>query len=1126
MLLAHSTAMVTDVDLEERSITLDSANAFRPEQAIEHNGQPLPLVHYDSDKIWLASAPNAQVGDTLVQTTPVTDLEEIYRAFHAEWLARWDRHANTPDEQWDPIVQFVAAAIPNPPSMPYRPVDFDMWQHAVRKKKAKAAIGPDGVSKTDLLALPKSHVEPILDLLSSIEQGTLHWPKQVVTGHVHALEKIPDAWKASQYRPLTVFSIVYRTWSSIRARETLAYLSQFVPDQVHGNVPGKSCTDLWLGVQLMLEDSVSDQSTLVGVVADLVKAYNLLPRMPLLAIGVHLGLPRPIVRAWAQALHQMERAFSVRGTIGPPIRSSTGFAEGCGLSCSAMLICNVALSRWLYFRCPSVRLWSYVDNLELTASTMADVQQGLDLMTQFCALLDLQLDDAKTYFWANQAEERSQARQADHPLQSSCRDLGAHMEYGRRTTNHVLQDRLGKMPQVWAALARSTAPYRQKVHAIRMKGWPQALSAGTSAGLGEAHIRALRTGACRGLRIHAPGLSPMVHLSLVEHPLTDPGCHLLVHTVFTFRRHADHDKVDIIIDHVLKDWQELPRRPGPCHVLLDRLHSIGWQWIGHGWVLDHVDQPLDLLQGAPAEVCQRLCDGWQLRVQQCAARRKSFQGIEWASAHFTLEKSSSLSAARLGLLRIALNGTFFTADTQKHNAKAHTTTCKFCGASDSQFHRFWECPVFEAHRPYPWLTEQVRAGGLPKCLTYHGWIGLPQSVRELRTLLLNQPDMTFHFDWPPFRPIDVFVDGTCCRPTCRYTRVAGWCLVAADPEDTDQWWPIAQGIVPGWKQTSGRAEILAATSAIRFAIAQGSPVRLWSDNAQVVDNLSKSLCSPGEHSTPQQDQDLWAPLSALARIATPDLVQVHKVASHQCLDHATWLERWIFTGNNNADHGAHHSTMHPNNVFHKWKQAVADLEAAALLRDQIHMTIIQVSEAAVTRTKDEQPPPDAPQNPPLPLTEVTLGLLPDRPQTATDKFVGQGWEMVAEWSRTFQSAQAPVVHIPWLYVLIDFVLTTNSGGVKPKRKYTDWEWLSQTAARQFAIQERVRWLRIFLIRIHKLEQVKLTTHYVRPTTRVTTFWAHCLSVKMTPHRLQRVEEKIQQHKAALTNGTDLEAIVL
>ena len=180
--------------------------------------------------------------------------------------------------------------------------------------------------------------------------------------------------------------------------------------------------------------------------------------------------------AHANALRQMERAFSIRGTICPPLTSSTGFAEGCGLSCSAMLMCNIALSRWIRIRYQHVRLWSYVDNLEITASSAEDAQIGLGYMTQFCDLLDLQLDQAKTYFLTNDAAESKCARMQAQPLQSSARDLEAHMEYGRRNANHVLRGRLQSMPRVWDALARSLAPCRQKVYALRVKGWPQALT--------------------------------------------------------------------------------------------------------------------------------------------------------------------------------------------------------------------------------------------------------------------------------------------------------------------------------------------------------------------------------------------------------------------------------------------------------------------------------------------------------------------------------------------------------------------------------------------------------------------------------------------------------------------------
>ena len=171
---------------------------------------------------------------------------------------------------------------------------------------------------------------------------------------------------------------------------------------------------------------------------------------------------------------------------------------------------------------------------------------------------------------------------------------------------------------------------------------------------------------------------------------------------------------------------------------------------------------------------------------------------------------------------------------------------------------------------------------------------MPQSVRDLGNMLQRQPDLMESFDMPPFQPRDLFVDGSCIRPTCPYTRVAGWSLIAADPSDTDTWWPIAQGVVPGWRQTSSRAEILAAISALRFAIRQGSSVRIWSDNAQVVDTLTQALHDPESCRVHQKDQDLWHLLIALARTAQASLVQILKIASHQNLAQASWIEQWAF----------------------------------------------------------------------------------------------------------------------------------------------------------------------------------------------------------------------------------------
>ena len=406
-------------------------------------------------------------------------------------------------------------------------------------------------------------------------------------------------------------------------------------------------------------------------------------------------------------------------------------------------------------------------------------------------------------------------------------------------------------------------------------------------------------------------------------------------------------------------------------------------------------------------------------------------------------------------------------------------------------------------------------------------MGLPQSVRELQRLLLQQPALTSWFDSVPFRAVDLFIDGSCVIPTRKFTRVAGWSLIAADPSDVDQWWPVAQGLVPGRRQTSGRSKILAAISAVRYTITQDRPMRVWCDNAQVVATLTAALQDPATCRVHRKDQDLWRELIAVARAVPSSLVQVIKIASHQNRANVHWVDLWAFTRNDCADHGAQWSTIYLSEVHRAWTKAVTDLEAARALRDQIHATMLKVSEDAVTKDVPAVAANDPPQTAfPLPLLEPTITMLPQRPHTTTRKLVGQGWDTISAWSRSLQSHTAPLVHIPWLYMLIDVVLCSGSGGIRPSRNFCSWQWLLREEATAFELQDRIKWFRLFLIRIHKLEGQPLSTHHVRPTSRTTVFWAHCLTCGMDDERFRKEEDYINKFKATLTCGADLCDITL
>ena len=142
----------------------------------------------------------------------IGELDEMFQAFNNEWKEKWQKDHPDP-EAWQTIVDFAKEALPKG-DYKFPKITVEQWKHAVKKKKTISAIGPDGISRQDLLALPTSLTQQLLDIIEGVEQGE-PWPTQTVVGLVSALAKTPEAKQVQHYRPITILSMVYRVWSSI-----------------------------------------------------------------------------------------------------------------------------------------------------------------------------------------------------------------------------------------------------------------------------------------------------------------------------------------------------------------------------------------------------------------------------------------------------------------------------------------------------------------------------------------------------------------------------------------------------------------------------------------------------------------------------------------------------------------------------------------------------------------------------------------------------------------------------------------------------------------------------------------------------------------------------------------------
>ena len=186
--------------------------------------------------------------------------------------------------------------------------------------------------------MPETYHEAMASLLNSIEAGACDWPSQLLLGFRHPLPKKATALSVADHRPIVIFSMLYRSWSALRSRSLLQQLRPFLSPGVVGFVPSREAGEVWHYIQALVELALQTNTRLLGVVSDVKKAFESIPRGPLMKVAARFGLPSQILRAWSGFLDNVQRRFLLHHHISMPIMSDWGMPEGCGMSVVAMTL--------------------------------------------------------------------------------------------------------------------------------------------------------------------------------------------------------------------------------------------------------------------------------------------------------------------------------------------------------------------------------------------------------------------------------------------------------------------------------------------------------------------------------------------------------------------------------------------------------------------------------------------------------------------------------------------------------------------------------------------------------------------------------------------------------------------
>ena len=832
--------------------------------------------------------------EELVQVQTLSEVSAIHSEFVSYWSVRWQKHANTTPQHWQRFLAFATAFLPKGHlAMP--PISVAQWRRALSRFRPRAARGPDGWAKDDLVHMTSARMQTMLDLLADVEAGAA-WPEQLLTGFVCLLSKQNGHEDVQGFRPIVLFSIVYRTWSGIRARQVLRFLRDAIPFEAYGFLPGREAMQLWYSVQLELELSQQGALDLFGMSTDLIKAFNCLPRCPLLALAEHVGLPGTLIDPWRRFLGSMSRRFLIRGQVSEAVASTCGFPEGCPLSPVAMALADWSYHAYMHAFAPQIRSLSYVDNLASTTATFGALARSVNLTQCFCDTLALSLDPSKTFVWSAQARGRAALPALGLRVAHHARELGGLLSFERATHNAALVARCAALQPLWEKLRRSRSPLCRKLAVLPAKFWARALHGVPGCPLADSQLQNLRTQATSALRIRPAGVNSLLRLSLASNMEADPGFYQLWVCVRDLRRMAQK------LPTLLLQWRQYMRLfagelfQGPFSKLIAVLSQIHWAILEPPMVRDHEGFEFDVLSSSEACLRARLEEAWLWHVSLQVRHRHAMCdliGIDRALLALDAPSLSPLNSARQASVRA---GAFLFGEQHARYDTRQTGLCEHCSVPDSVEHRLRWCPLYrEARARFAWLFEAWEEW--PTCLTHHLLPPANPFLRCFREALMQLPDLTKDFHSHPTQGVrqHLFTDGSCLHGDIPSLALAAWAVVSATSAQV-----VACGPVPGLLQTTPRAELLAVVAALRWAVFYKAEIMLWIDALNVVQGLGR--LRHGDGALPAENRDLWETVAELASQLEPEQFFFAHVPSHldQSLTEAPY-EDWVAQWNGHVD---------------------------------------------------------------------------------------------------------------------------------------------------------------------------------------------------------------------------------
>ena len=862
------------------ALLVDSDPGFQVGLPVDFQQQIAVITKVERNKVFLdrpVKCKNFQ--GIITQQKSTADPELMHQLVDKAWSQMWSRdNPEDTHEQWPDCVEIITC-LEDCASCPYQKFDLDMWNKYLKGINMKSSRGACGFSSRDLTLFPPSLLEWLFQIFRCAEEG-LGWPKRLTQASVIMLSKPnSDNHDALSVRPITVLSRLYRQWSRCRSIQVLKHLGSQLPPEIGGIASNVSADLLVAWIADQLDEGLHGNTSFAGIVVDLTKAFNMLPRIPLSMLAAKLGLPQEYAFAHNGMLRDLVRFVDLGGHIGHSIPSTTGVPEGCAMSVVSMLLVTILVSQSLQTDHFPVILAMFADNWGITTHNVDQLQFVIGRLEHIVESLKLKISADKSWTWATTPQLRKQLGQVEifeQPVVSmiNTKDLGCDVAYAKKVVKTTAKQRWQKSLRHLKKIKGKKLPYKFKGHmtnaiGVGMVGYGIEVTTQS-----KWYWKRLRAGIASALKCHKSGANSLLALSAPgEH--VDPELRCLLRRIKFFRRYFRifPNRQSYFVQACGRVAHKA--RVGPAYAFQFAFQSAGWTIRVDGVMTHPCGMQFNCVGDSIRHIKFCLGFAWNHNIAKQIAHRPHFDITNFHSK-WTAESLKHRSPKHQGVIRAIVSGRHHTNDALcKFVQDVKDEKCNLCNCKDSKFHRVFECEKLNDIRKrfrkaINWVKRQSEA------VFAFGLFPADCDTFLLKVNAVSEPCVRV---LPPDGPLcHIFTDGTAFHNDSWVHCLAGGAAIEIDWKSS-QWQLLCRSIVPGGDHTSFRGE----SFAVLLALQKRKRLTLYVDCAAVVDILNQILyCQRTGDPVPVfSSPDIWNNIAWHIFQRDPGAVHVEKIEAHQ-----------------------------------------------------------------------------------------------------------------------------------------------------------------------------------------------------------------------------------------------------